>query len=370
MFLEFAVETQPMTEARGGELREEGWNALGEAAAAQGELQAGEEPTQQFIELLTAALVSGEAHIADATTDDLPPNAERWGWRPNVDGDLLPRGKRIGWLEPDGSLLLEPGAAFAATQRMASAQGTGLPIGKRTLWKRLAEKGLLASRDAARDRNTSRKTIGGERKNVVHLIPGALSINGPNGPNDPPPDKKGGLGPKEGAVSSPTQPETARKNGPEHAENGSSGPEGPLGPFSGGGSANGAERSALRCSLEVEKHLIDTEAELQTLLPELQEADRVALDLETTGLDPRQHQVRLLTLATECGTWLVDCFKVDPRPLFSILAEKKLLIHNTLFDLSFLREMGFEMSEGGEVIDTMLTSQLLEGENQEEEETE
>jgi len=32
--------------------------------------------------------------------------------------------------------------------------------------------------------------------------------------------------------------------------------------------------------------------------------------------------------------------------------------------------MGFEMSEGGEVIDTMLTSQLLEGENQEEEETE
>jgi len=131
------------------------------------------------------------------------------------------------------------------------------------------------------------------------------------------------------------------------------------------------EQSGARCGVPLRSRSISSTQRLrQTLLPELQEADRVALDLETTGLDPRQHQVRLLTLATECGTWLVDCFKVVPRPLFSILAEKKLLIHNTLFDLSFLREMGFEMSEGGEVIDTMLTSQLLEGENQEEEETE
>ena len=69
--------------------------------------------------------------------------------------------------------------------------------------------------------------------------------------------------------------------------------------------------------------------------------------------------MRLLTLATEGGTWVVDCFKVDPDPLFPVLTQKKLLIHNALFDLGFLSEMGFEMGEGGEVVDTMLISQLL-----------
>ncbi len=105
--------------------------------------------------------------------------------------------------------------------------------------------------------------------------------------------------------------------------------------------------------------LVDTQADLQTLLPELRNADRVALDLETTGLDPRQHRVRLLSLATERGTWLIDCFEVDPRPLFPVLAQKELVIHNALFDLGFLSQMGFEVGEGGRVIDTMLMSQLL-----------
>jgi DNA polymerase III epsilon subunit-like protein len=51
---------------------------------------------------------------------------------------------------------------------------------------------------------------------------------------------------------------------------------------------------------------------------------------------------------------------VDPRPLFEVLAQKRLVIHNALFDLGFLLEMGFELGEGGEVIDTMLMSQILE----------
>lgn len=88
---------------------------------------------------------------------------------------------------------------------------------------------------------------------------------------------------------------------------------------------------------------------------------RVALDLETTGLDSRRDRVRLLTLATEEGTWLVDCFEVDPRPIFPVLAGKELVAHNALFELGFLAEMGFELGEGGRVLDTMLLSQMLEG---------
>lgn len=45
-FLEFATESEAITVARADELREEGWKALGEVAAAQAEHQTAEEPTQ------------------------------------------------------------------------------------------------------------------------------------------------------------------------------------------------------------------------------------------------------------------------------------------------------------------------------------
>jgi ribonuclease D len=109
--------------------------------------------------------------------------------------------------------------------------------------------------------------------------------------------------------------------------------------------------------------LITTPDRLERLAASLAEARRVALDLETTGLDPSRDKVRLLTLATEQSSWIIDCFEVDPRPLFPVLAEKQLLIHNALFDLGMLSEMGFELGEGGKVIDTMLMSQLLAGQH-------
>jgi hypothetical protein len=102
----------------------------------------------------------------------------------------------------------------------------------------------------------------------------------------------------------------------------------------------------------------DQVTELRTYLGA---ATRVALDLKTTGLDPRRDRLRLLTLTTEQGSWLLDCFKVDPRPLFPILTEKELVIHDALLYLGFLFQMGFEPSENGSVLDTMLISQLLEG---------
>ena len=156
--------------------------------AAQTEHQAGEEPTRQFGELLAAAIAAGDAHVADAKHKEEPDHAEHWGWRSRSGETALegpfekwhPQGKRNGWLDEHGTVLLEPGAAFAA-QRMAREQGTGLSIGQRTMWKRLAEMGLLASRDMGRDRNTTRATIAGEHKTVVHLIPGVLSSSGPKG---------------------------------------------------------------------------------------------------------------------------------------------------------------------------------------------
>lgn len=248
-FLDFATQSGAITSARAEGLWTEGWKALMEAAEAQAEHQSGEEPTQQFLELLASAIVAGEAHVASSETGGEPQNAERWGWRPRDFGTdeyepaaVQPRGRRIGWLHKDASLLLEPGAAFAAAQRMAREQGTGLSIGQRTLWKRMHEKGLLASRDAARGRNMTRATVAGERKTVVHLVAGVLSPeNGPIGPNDPGPAGNGPSGPKLGAVSSPPPPQTARENGPEPAQDAPPGPKGTIGPFLERGSAEEEE---------------------------------------------------------------------------------------------------------------------------------
>jgi hypothetical protein len=119
------------------------------------------------------------------------------------------------------------------------------------------------------------------------------------------------------------------------------------------------------------KHaLFTTPDQVAELMTYLGAATRVALDLETTGLDPRRDRIRLLTLTTEQGSWLLDCFEVDPRPLFPILTEKELVIHDALLYLGFLFQMGFEPGENGRVLDTMLISQLLKGQHPKDKEDE
>src|SRR5262249_24915296 len=93
----------------------------------------------------------------------------------------------------------------------------------------------------------------------------------------------------------------------------------------------------------------------------LREFPIVGLDLETTGLDPRRDRVRLLSQATPTTPWLVDCFAVDPSPLFDALAACPLVAHNAAFDLGMLWKLGFRP---GRVADTMVLSQLLYGTRQ------
>lgn len=112
--------------------------------------------------------------------------------------------------------------------------------------------------------------------------------------------------------------------------------------------------------------LVTTQDELEALVEELRAAAIVGVDLETTGLNPRSDRVRLISLRTAAGSRLVDCFEVYPQPLFPVLARKQLVMHNAQFDLGFLSAMGFELGEGGEVLDTMLMSQLLEDANHKE----
>jgi DNA polymerase-1 len=55
-------------------------------------------------------------------------------------------------------------------------------------------------------------------------------------------------------------------------------------------------------------------------------------------------------------TYLVDCFLVDPSPLWCTLGEKVVVAHHAAFDLSFLMPLGFTPTR---LVDTMLQSQVL-----------
>src|SRR5262245_58763795 len=61
--------------------------------------------------------------------------------------------------------------------------------------------------------------------------------------------------------------------------------------------------------------LVTESHELASLLPSLLAAPELGFDTETTGLKPYSDRVRLIQLATPEQTYVIDCFKVDPRLL-------------------------------------------------------
>ncbi|MEE8114925.1 MAG: bifunctional DNA primase/polymerase [Nitrososphaerales archaeon] len=169
LFLDYAKDVGAITAEQRQELWDRGWNALGEGAAAQQEQQATDEPTQQFLAMLKAAITSGKAHVASPDGCE-PDNPKAWGWREGYDYPTS-QGSRIGWVDGD-DLYLEPTAAYAAAQTMARASGGSLATSDATLRKRLKERNLL--RSTKENRLTVRKMLGGVRHNVLHLHRDAL----------------------------------------------------------------------------------------------------------------------------------------------------------------------------------------------------
>ena len=183
LLVRFARESGAVDEAAANSLHERGWDALLKAAGRQVAIQGSEDPVTRFIELLIAAITSGKAHLAEPDEGERPADAARWGWRQRSVGKNLewqPLGDCVGWTKDD-DIILEPDAAFATVQRIAREQGEAFPVTQRTLWKRLAERRLMASTED--DRNMARMTIMGKRRRVIHLSCETLSPGiGPIGP--------------------------------------------------------------------------------------------------------------------------------------------------------------------------------------------
>src|SRR5262249_29260068 len=136
------------------------------------------------------------------------------GWREVVIGtgqssreEWQAQGQRIGWVKHK-DVYLEPEAAYAQAQRLASEQGESLAINPLTLRKRLNESGLLASTDTARGVLTVRRTLEGRRREVIHLL-AALFLRGkPDQPDQLPgePEENGRVDGREspGPAADPT----------------------------------------------------------------------------------------------------------------------------------------------------------------------
>lgn len=178
-FMAYAVEIGAVDRAESKAVLSRAWVALGEAAAAQQRHQASAEPTERFLQLVTAALSSGRAHVASSRGRTPSDHASAWGWRctyqDHITGraDYAEQGQRIGWIDGD-DLYLEPNASFAAAQEIGRQTGDAVVITAQTLRRRLKERGLLASTDEARQRNTVRRRLQGRERLVLHLHASAL----------------------------------------------------------------------------------------------------------------------------------------------------------------------------------------------------
>ncbi len=179
-FLEFALEIGAITSEDYDQYRDRVHVALDSLVDRQREEQAGSDQALRFVELLDQAIASGQVHVADRDgqppTDGHQPSA--WGWREHttVVGKKTvttwqPQGDRVGWL--DGEVLyLKADLAYGAAQVVGRQVGDALTLTKGTLVKRLAEHGLLAAKDEARQTYAIRRLIEGRQQSVI-----AIAVN-------------------------------------------------------------------------------------------------------------------------------------------------------------------------------------------------
>ena len=100
---------------------------------------------------------------------------------------------------------------------------------------------------------------------------------------------------------------------------------------------------------------MQTGGELKESLSNLiRTTDVIALDVETTGLDPFKDKLSLIQIGTRTERLVIDCRLLgdDIQILSPVLAHPSIgkLGHNLMFDLSFLEVNGLKVR--GTVIDT------------------
>lgn len=98
--------------------------------------------------------------------------------------------------------------------------------------------------------------------------------------------------------------------------------------------------------------------QLEPVLAQLQTMPILAVDTETTGLDPFEDRLVLLQIGDPQRQFIIDCRTVSLEPLRPILeSNRPKVLHNAKFDYKMLKAAsGIEMAN---MVDTMLVEQVL-----------
>ena len=174
MFFMFAVASGAVSDEEKAERFEACQATLKDMIAAQGDLQADQDEVLQFLGFLKSSLNAGLCHFSDSLKQGAPAeHPSFWGWRmipghgdqpPTVE---KPLGELVGWVDPV-RVYLDGNAAFAAVQELAKAAGENLAITQRSLWARMAERGLLldVQKEGGKLRLSPKRTIAGVSRRV------------------------------------------------------------------------------------------------------------------------------------------------------------------------------------------------------------
>ena len=110
---------------------------------------------------------------------------------------------------------------------------------------------------------------------------------------------------------------------------------------------------------------ITTRGQLEAAFAELWTIPKLCVDFETTGLDARMHEPRLLQLCTtqedveDRTIYVIDFFKCKEIEGLKELIESRsmLLFHNANFDLQFLLKLGIDFKK--KIFDTFIAERCL-----------
>ena len=410
VFFDFAQEIGALIEEERHQLEKLCRGALCAATSTQDEHQAGEHPVLRFLQILESLLSSGQAHVADAKTLANPQEAPaRWGWQLHTafPSEWQPQGPRIGWLHRE-RLFLDPEAVYQAVVGFAESQRHPLPVTQRTLWKQMRDMGLLQC-EPSQHQNTVRREIGPDkqRKRVCDIsieILGSGILSKPTESDDikginerfsallesllcegertqsmefvqncaePSTLEATHLGTDFGTVATL---QTVPKSVPQSLKNQEPGLNG----------LNGLKHEVYETSDQMTCTRIPpvqdgkalgyapgkaTTYRYITRVDEAQQAVAellahntgiIGIDLETTGLDPLQDEVRLLQLAAEeSPTLIIDVAQIGGlHTLQAHLSQLRGVAHNAVFDMKFLHQQDIRLT-----LDcTMLGHHVLTGE--------
>lgn len=98
------------------------------------------------------------------------------------------------------------------------------------------------------------------------------------------------------------------------------------------------------------------EATVDECLEYFREKEYIAVDTETTGVDPHNNKIICLQIGDQDNQFVIDCRYINILRFKDLLESKTVIGHNLKFDYKFLKHVGIELDK---VYDTMLAECII-----------